>query len=435
VPRLLDSDRTLCAVTFLRALWSLLHGRRFRRLFVSRVTSQGADGIFQVALASHVLFNPEKAADARSIALAFATVLLPYSLLGPFVGVLLDRWDRRRVLVVSQAVRAAAMLGVATIVTGADSGPLFFGLVLLVFSVNRFILAGLGSAIPHVVEPDELVSANSVAPTCGSLAYLLGGGIGTGIRAAGGSDVVVVVLGAAAVLCAMWAAARLPNIGPDDISESPSIGHIARSVVSGFVEAVRTGPRRARVLLCLVFLTRLPFGFLLLQTLLLFRGPFEHGHGALGFTVAAGASAVGFASAAFITPWLEPRLTALPFIARVLAVGAAVCALLGPFLQPWSIVAVAFAVALTSQCVKITVDSLMQAHVPDHLLGRAFSAYDVVYNAGMVAAAALGAVLLPESGLAWWPLIAFACLYAAAAMLVGRAWSAAARLDEERPLG
>jgi predicted MFS family arabinose efflux permease len=122
-------------------------------------------------------------------------------------------------------------------------------------------------------------------------------------------------------------------------------------------------------------------------------------------------------------------------VARVLVVGALVCALLGPFLQPWSIVAVAFAVALTSQAVKITVDSLMQAHVPDHLLGRAFSAYDVVYNAGMVAAAALGALLLPESGLAWWPLIAFGGLYAAAATTVGRAWSGAARLDEERPLG
>ncbi len=87
---------------------------------------------------------------------------------------------------------------------------------------------------------------------------------------------------------------------------------------------------------------------------------------------------------------------------------ALVCAVLGPFLTPWSIVVVGFVVSFTSQCVKITVDSLLQAHVDDHLLGRAFSAYDVVYNAGMVAAAALGAFVLPESGLAWWPLVAFA---------------------------
>ena len=85
----------------------------------------------------------------------------------------------------------------------------------------------------------------------------------------------------------------------------------------------------------------------------------------------------------------------MPYAARMLALGAVVCAVLGPLLTPWAIVVIGFVVSFTSQCVKITVDSLMQTHVPDHLLGRAFSAYDVVYNAGMVAAAALGALLLP----------------------------------------
>ncbi len=421
-------------MTFLRALWTLLRLQGFRRLFVSRVTSSFSDGVFQVALASHVLFNPEKAADARSIALAFAVVLLPYSLLGPFVGVLLDRWPRRRVIIVSQFIRAAAMIAVTGLVTGPETGPAFFALVLLVFSVNRFILAGIAAAMPHVVTRDRLVSANSVAPTCGSIAYLIGGGVGTGLRALGASDAVVVIAAAAGVLVAAWAASRLPFIGPDDTREAPSIGQITRSVITGLMEAVRTLPRRARVLLVLVFLTRLPFGFLLLQSRLLFRGPFEGGNGPLGFGIAAGASALGFALAAFVTPWLAPRLGSVPFAARMLGLGAVTCAVFGPFMQPWSIVVIGFVVSFTSQCVKISVDSLMQTHVDDHLLGRAFSAYDVVYNAGMVLAAALGALLLPESGLAWWPLIAFACLYAAAATLLGRTWARATRLDLELPL-
>ena len=422
-------------MTFLRALFTLLRGRGFRRLFVSRVTSSFSDGVFQVALASHVLFNPEEAADARGIAMAFAVVLLPYSVLGPFVGVLLDRWPRRRVLVVSQLVRVAAMLAVAGLVASAGTSPAFFGLVLLVFSVNRFILAGLSSAMPHVVSRELLVSANSVAPTCGSIAYLLGGGVGTGVRALSGSDVTDVLLAALGVAVAAWAAARLPFIGPDDTSRAPSMGQIARSVVSGLVEAAQTLPRRARLLLALVFLTRIPFGFLLLQTLLLFRGPFENGHGPLGFGIAAAASAVGFTAAAFVTPWLAPRLTAVPYAARMLALGALVCAALGPFLLPWTVVVVGLAVSFTSQCVKITVDSLMQAHVDDQLLGRAFSAYDVVYNAGMVAAAALGAFVLPASGLAWWPIVSFACLYGILAMTVGRLWERATTADRERPLG
>ena len=427
--------RTLCRVTFLRAVWTLLHLRGFRRLFLARITSSFSDGVFQVALASHVLFNPEKAADARSIALAFAVVLLPYSVLGPFVGVLLDRWNRRRVLVVSQLIRVAAMVGVAALVMSPDSGVLFFGLVLLVFSVNRFILAGLAAAMPHVVSRDRLVSANSVAPTCGSIAYLLGGAVGTGVRALGASDIVVVLAAATGVLVAAWTASRLPFIGPDDTTDAPALRQLAGSVLSGIVEAVVTGPHRARLLLVLVFVTRLPFGFFLLQSLLLFRGPFDQGHGALGFTIAAVGAAAGFSLAAFITPWLAPRLGPVPYAARMLALGAVVCAALGLLLTPWAIVVIGFVVSFTSQCVKITVDSLMQTHVSDHLLGRAFSAYDVVYNAGMVAAAALGALLLPPSGFVWWPLIGFAVLYGATATLLPRQWARVGRLDDARALG
>ncbi|MCU1538691.1 MAG: major facilitator superfamily 1 [Humibacillus sp.] len=422
-------------MTFLRAVRTLLHLHGFRRLFVARLSSSFSDGIFQVALASHVLFNPEKAADAQSIALAFATILLPYTALGPFVGVLLDRWNRRRVLVVSQLLRVTTMLGVAALLLDSHGDGLFFTLVLVVFSLNRFILAGLASAMPHVVTRDRLVSANSVAPTCGSIAYLLGGAVGTGVRAVTGRDLAVVLTAAAGVLVAAWAARRLPFIGPDDTTGAPPLRHLARSVFSGLVEAVVTGPRRARLLLVLVFVTRLPFGFFLLQSLLLFRGPFDHGHAAMGVGIAAVGAAVGFSLAAFVTPWLAPRLGAVPFAARMLAVGALVCAVFGALLTPWAIIVVGFVVSFTSQCVKITVDSLLQAHVPDHLLGRAFSAYDVVYNAGMVAAAALGALLLPRSGLVWWPLIGFAVIYGATATLLPSQWARVGRLDDERPLG
>ena len=422
-------------MTFLRAVRTLLHLHGFRRLFVARLSSSFSDGIFQVALASHVLFNPEKAADAQSIALAFATILLPYTALGPFVGVLLDRWNRRRVLVVSQLLRVATMLGVAVLLLDSHGDGLFFTLVLVVFSLNRFILAGLASAMPHVVTRDRLVSANSVAPTCGSIAYLLGGAVGTGVRAVTGHDLAVVLTAAAGVLVAAWAARRLPFIGPDDTSGAPPLRHLAHSVFSGLVEAVVTGPRRARLLLVLVFVTRLPFGFFLLQSLLLFRGPFDHGHAAMGVGIAAVGAAVGFSLAAFVTPWLAPRLGAVPFAARMLAFGAFVCAAFGAILTPWAIIVIGFVVSFTSQCVKITVDSLLQAHVPDHLLGRAFSAYDVVYNAGMVAAAALGALLLPRSGLVWWPLLGFAVVYGATATLLPSAWARVGLLDDERPLG
>ncbi|MBV9821841.1 MAG: MFS transporter, partial [Actinobacteria bacterium] len=68
----------------------------FRRLLSIRMLGQFADGVFQASLAGAILFNPERAAHAGDIAAGFAVLLLPYSVLGPFAGVLLDRWWRQR---------------------------------------------------------------------------------------------------------------------------------------------------------------------------------------------------------------------------------------------------------------------------------------------------------------------------------------------------
>ena len=94
----------------------------FRRLFSVRLLSQFADGVFQVALVSSVLFSPERAPNAGAIAAGFATILLPFSVLGPFVGVFLDRWPRRMTLVISNLVRAVVLVLVAVLVGTTTSG-------------------------------------------------------------------------------------------------------------------------------------------------------------------------------------------------------------------------------------------------------------------------------------------------------------------------
>ena len=89
-----------------RDLRVLLRFRNFRRLLAVRLLSQGADGVYQVALATYVVFSPEKQTSAAAIASAMAVLLLPYSLVGPFAGVLLDRWRRRQVFLYGNLLRA-----------------------------------------------------------------------------------------------------------------------------------------------------------------------------------------------------------------------------------------------------------------------------------------------------------------------------------------
>ena len=423
-------------MTFLRALVMLLRLAGFRRLLLARVTSQGSDGVFQVALASHVLFNPERNTDPTTIAAAFAVVLLPYSFLGPFAGTLLDRWPRRRVIVAGQLVRAGVVLAVAGLMGLGSTGVGFFLVVLLVFSVNRFVLAGFSAGLPHVIAREHLVSGNAVAPTTGSVAYFLGGVLGGLIGAlssALSSDVVVVVAAAAGILVAAGAAARLPFLGPDTASRDLRAAAVLGDIGRGLAEAARTLPRRARLLLGLVFVSRLPFGFVLLQTLLLFRGPFaqpdQQAGNAVGFGLAAGAAAAGFGLAAVITPWLAPRWHPVPFSARMLALSAVALLGLAPWLNPWVVSSVNFVVSFAAQTVKISIDSLLQTHVPDPLLGRTFALHDMMYNSGLVAAASLAAWTLPRSGAVTWPFLAAAGLLAVIAAGLPAAWGAASRAD------
>ena len=122
-------------------LLHLLRGTWFRRLFAVRVASQLTDGVLQVALAAYVVFSPERQPSPAAIATALATVLLPFSVLGPFVGVFLDRWSRRQVLAWSNFVRVLLVLVLAGCVHADLRGPVLFGLILVCLSVNRFLLA------------------------------------------------------------------------------------------------------------------------------------------------------------------------------------------------------------------------------------------------------------------------------------------------------
>ncbi|GMA87094.1 hypothetical protein GCM10025868_23440 [Angustibacter aerolatus] len=142
-------------MSFVADLRTVLRGRDFRRLFAVRLTSQAGDGVFQVGLASLVFFSPERAATAQAAAAAFAVSALPYTLIGPWAGVLLDRWPRQRVLLWSNAVRALMVLGVAAVVVGRSVGPTLYLSVLACLSVNRFFLAGLGASLPRVVPRHE----------------------------------------------------------------------------------------------------------------------------------------------------------------------------------------------------------------------------------------------------------------------------------------
>ena len=114
----------------------------FWRLLELRTASQFGDGLFQAGLAGALLFNPERATRPLAIAGAFAVLFLPYSLLGPFAGALMDRWDRRLVLIAANVGRvvSVAIVGICLAV-GAGNVLVLCG-ALVVNGLARFVAIG-----------------------------------------------------------------------------------------------------------------------------------------------------------------------------------------------------------------------------------------------------------------------------------------------------
>lgn len=416
-----------------RHLTHLLRGREFRKLFAVRVASQLTDGVFQVALAAYVIFSPEQQPSPGAIAGALAVVLLPFSVLGPFVGVFLDRWSRRQVLAWSNFVRVGLVAVLAAAVAADLRGPMLFALILICLSVNRFLLAGLSASLPHVVAPEDLITANAVTPTAGTVAFLVGLGLGALARVAwsaalggGTADADVGVLVTASV---MYAAAgvlalRIPRdeLGPDYDPARPAVREAARHVAAGLVDGLRhLGERRpAAYGLTAIGAHRFFYGVSTVALILLYRNYF---HGAddtaaafNDLSVAVLVSGAGFLAAAFLTPVVTERLGQRRWILGLL-VGAAVTQVVpgALYTQPALLVS-AFFLGLASQGIKICVDTLVQTHVDDAYRGRVFSLYDVIFNVAFVAAAAVAAVVLPPSGKSYAVLGAVSVGYLATAL-------------------
>src|SRR4051794_14785842 len=262
----------------MRDLGRLLRRGDFRRLFAVRLSSQFGDGVFQVALASYVLFSPERAPDAAAIAGLFAVALLPYSVLGPFTGVLLDRWSRRQILFGANLTRAALVCVVGVIVAAGNAGAPFYLAVLLTLGVNRFLLSGLSAGLPHVVERDELVMANAVTPTSGTAFFLIGGAIGAGLKLIVDSDLAVLGLTVVIYTAAALLALRLrpDQLGPDLNGDEPGFVEAIRTIASGLIDGARhlRERRQAALGLAAIGSLRFLFGLLTVMMILLYRNYF-----------------------------------------------------------------------------------------------------------------------------------------------------------------
>ncbi|BBZ25188.1 putative MFS-type transporter [Mycolicibacter hiberniae] len=385
-----------------------------------RAASQFGDGLFQAALAGALLFNPDRAASPWAIAGAFAVLFLPYSVLGPFAGALLDRWDRRLVLVVANVARLVLVLGIAALLAvGAGDLPVLCA-ALIANGFTRFIASGLSAALPHVVPREQVVTMNALAIATGAVAAFLGANfmllprwlVGADDRGAASIIAAVAVPVAIALVLTLRFGPRV--LGPEHTKRAVH-GSALYAVTTGWMHGIRTVTARPTVAATLSGLAahRMAFGINTLLVLVLVRHVGEHTVSGLGttalFVAAAGA---GSFLATVLTPPAVHRWGRYATANGALAAAAVIqFAAIGLYLPV--LVACGFLLSMAGQVVKLCADTAMQIDVDDALRGHVFAVQDSLFWVSFIIAVAGAAAVMPPDGQAPSLIVAGTLLYLA----------------------
>jgi MFS family permease len=389
-------------------IWPVAKGSRLNRILTVRWTGQFTDGLFQSALASFVLFSPERAPNAVSAALAFSVVLLPYSLIGPYVGTFLDRYSRQRIIRNCNYLRALDLLVIAWLVSNGETGIVLTLFVLFAFGINRLILAGLSAGLPLLVKKEELIAANALAVTGGTIWVVIGGGVGIAVKnfvdktyGTDFADSVVIILAVLGFLSAALSCFRLTKkeIGPLP-HEMPEENKGFKEILEG-LKLLRRHPDALRGIFA-VGMQRSGITALTLMALLLerntFNDPANPDAGLAGFGRALAIAGIGIGLGAIISPYGVLKFGRHKWM-RILMFACIPPLLIYAFsVNEITMIGSAFFVGLCGQGIKVTNDALVQSKINDEYRGRVFAFYDVAVNAGIVIGAIGAALLLPDSG-------------------------------------
>jgi MFS family permease len=361
----------------------------FRRLIASQALSQAADGLYQIALASVLIFSVEAAKTPGQVTKILAVTTLPFSIVGPFTGPFIDRFSRRSVLVGSKLAMVVITIGML----GGKGTPegILLALAVVNVSINRFFHATKSAVLPSLIPPDRYLVANAVSTTTGMMTSLLGAVVG-GIVVDATSPTVGIAAAAVAMAISAAIAATLPLPPGERRGLAGIVSELRdnlRDVRDG-LRALRASPQ-AKYGVISIWLVRALLGFVVLAALVLLRERFDiQASGFSGVFVALGIG--GFVGALLVPP-LARRVGYRGIAPIAMTVAALAVAIGGPIPSKLALLPTVFLGGLATYAAKIASDTLIQRGVADAFRGRAFTVYELGYNGAFVVAGLIPTLL------------------------------------------
>ena len=383
---------------------ALIRGSRdFALLLGTQVAAQAGDGIVQAALAKYIAFGGQEGFDlegARSpdellrIALY---IFIPYTVLSPFFGVVIDRWDRRRLMFLANGIRAIVVALIALWGIGRTGDAALFIAFLLTLSSTRVVLATKAAALPTTLGGRDLVIGNATSQMLGALFQI--GGVAFAFIAAGVIEVAPIVI----IGCVVYAVGAVLALRMERATERPvkstlrrEIARVAGNVVAG-VREVGEHPKAAASITTYLWL-RLLWSFAIAAVGFVARELLADDDLAIAI-LTGGALAAGGGLGFLLARVLHRRARTSAHLVMSAAVTAGIAmSVLGPLKFQAAIAFLMFFLGLGFFLGKISLDTMVQEALGDDFRGRAFSLYDIAYNLAWVLAAAILKLFWTDQG-------------------------------------
>ncbi|MGH8962861.1 MAG: MFS transporter [Jatrophihabitantaceae bacterium] len=365
----------------------------FGRLLGALAISQAGNWLYNVALLAVVY---ERTHSATWVAVTSVARVLPIVLFGPLGGVVADRMDRRRLMIVSDAVQAGAMVLLAAV--AASGWPIVLAPVLAALATTAAspYASCVATTTPRLVRPEQLGAANAARSAVGSACIVVGPALG-GLLMVLASPTAAFVVNAASFALSALIVSSMPAgelFRPAATCEGGSRPRLLADLASGL-----TALRRSRVALRLVgadISCSVVYGAETVLFLLLARAL---GFGADGYGwLLAGCGLGGVVGTAVASRAAEHGRPRLVLAAALLAVVVPL-----PLLAVTTSVTVAVLLAVVGGVgailVEVLADTGLQRCLDDEVLGRAYGFAFPAAIAGIVVGSLLAAPLVALFGL------------------------------------